>query len=61
MRQLIPLVFIFVLLTSSLAPLSAQGEAAEATADCPATLSIGAEAELFASMRHFEGADTCKF
>ena len=61
MRQLTPLLFIFLLLAWSLAPLSAQGEAAEATADCPATLSISEEAELFASMRHFEGVDTAGY
>ena len=55
MRQLTPLAFLFLLLTWSLAPLSAQDEGEETTAACPATLSIGEEAELFASIRHYGG------
>lgn len=55
MRQLTPLAFLFLLLTWSLAPLSAQDEGEETAAACPATLSIGEEAELFASIRHYGG------
>ena len=58
MRQLVTLAFVSVLLMSSWIPLQAQDEAA---ADCPATLTIGADAELFVSIRRFEGVDPADF
>ena len=57
MRQLTPFAFLFLLLTWSLAPLSAQDEGEKTTAACPATLVVGADAELFVSIRRFEGID----